>query len=243
VSRGVLRIQKNRERHDLPITTAAEKRDHVCDDVGSLTLLPVSPIRLPDPERVANCIQKAARASYRLSKAMEDSVDLVLGTSVQAIRSIQSQLKDLDKAIERILDGIPEATCLRSVPGIGRVYAAGILAEIGDIDRFSNQAALAKYAGLTWHRHQSGSFEAEDTKRIRSGNRFLRYYLIEAANSVKNRAPEFGEYYRKKYNEVPKHQHKRALVLTARKLVSLVDALLRNNQLYTPERKVHSAKA
>ena len=199
--------------------------------------------RFPDPEHVANCIQKAARASYRLSKVMEDSIDLVLGTSIQAIRSIQGQLKDLDKAIERILDGISGAKCLRSIPGIDRVFAAGILAELGDISRFGDQAAVAKYAGLTWHRHQSGPFEAEDTKRIRSGNRFLRYYLVEAANSVKNRDSEFGEYYRKKFMEVPKHQHKRALVLTARKLVRLVDVLLRNDQLYTPQRKVNSAKA
>lgn len=199
--------------------------------------------RFPDPERVANCIQKAARASYRLSKVMEDSIDLVLGTSIQTIRSIQTQLRDLDKAIERALDGIPGATCLRSVPGIGKVFAAGILAEIGDITRFDDQAAVAKYAGLSWRKNQSGPFEAEDTKRIRSGNRFLRYYLVEAANSVKQNEPEFGQYYRKKYAEVPKHQHKRALVLTARKLVRLVDALLRNDQLYTPQRKVNSAKA
>ncbi|KXB96908.1 MAG: transposase [Chlorobi bacterium NICIL-2] len=198
--------------------------------------------RFPDPERVARCIQKAARDSYRLSKVVEDSIDLVLGVSIQTIRSIQAQLKELDKAIERILDGMNGARCLRSIPGIDKVYAAGILAEIGDIERFNDQAALAKYAGLTWRRHQSGSFEAEDTKRIRSGNRFLRYYLVEAANSVKNREPEFGEYYRKKYQEVPRHQHKRALVLTARKLVRLVDALLRNDQLYTPRRKVNHAK-
>lgn len=198
--------------------------------------------RFPDPENVARCIQKAARASYRLSKVVEDSIDLVLGTSIQAIRSIQAQLKELDKAVERILDGIPESKCLRSIPGIDRVYAAGILAEIGDIDRFSDQAAVAKYAGLSWRKHQSGPFEAEDTKRIKSGNRFLRYYLVEAANSVKKHDEEFGEYYRKKYQEVPKHQHKRALVLTARKLVRLVDVLLRNGQLYTPRKKVTTAK-
>lgn len=198
--------------------------------------------RFPDPENVARCIQKAARASYRLSKVVEDSIDLVLGTSIQAIRSIQAQLKDLDKAIEKVLETIPSALCLRSVPGIDRVYAAGLLAEIGDIDRFSDQAALAKYAGLTWRKQQSGAFEAEDTKRIKSGNRFLRYYLVEAANSVKNHDDEFGEYYRKKFKEVPKHQHKRALVLTARKLVRLVDVLLRNGQLYTPRKKVTPAK-
>ncbi|SFK34822.1 hypothetical protein SAMN04488569_10251, partial [Marinilactibacillus piezotolerans] len=39
-------------------------------------------------------------------------------------------------------------------------------------------------------------------------------------------------YYQKKYKEVPKTQHKRALVLTARKLVRLVFALLSDHQLY-----------
>jgi len=198
--------------------------------------------RFPDPEHVARCIQKAARASYRLSKVVEDSIDIVLGTSIQSIRSIQAQIKELDKAIRRILEGIPGAKILRSIPGIDWVYAAGILAEIGNIDRFDNQAAVAKYAGLVWSRKQSGTFEAQETKRICSGNRFLRYYLVEAANSVKNHDPEFGAYYRKKYNEVTLHQHKRALVLTARKLVRLVDALLRNDQLYTPRRKVNHAK-
>jgi transposase len=168
--------------------------------------------------------------------------DLVLGTSIQSIRSTQAQIKELDKAIERILEGLLGAKILRTIPGIDLVYAAGILAEIGDISRFDDQAALAKYAGLAWRKHQSGSFEAEDTKRIKSGNRFLRYYLVEAANSVKNRDAEFGDYYRKKFKEVPKHQHKRALVLTARKLVRLVDVLLRSDQLYTPRRKVNAAQ-
>ncbi|MGX7104870.1 IS110 family transposase, partial [Globicatella sanguinis] len=45
--------------------------------------------------------------------------------------------------------------------------------------------------------------------------------------------------YHKKFQEVPKHQHKRALVLTARKLVRLVDVLLRNHQLYTPPEVLH----
>lgn len=42
--------------------------------------------------------------------------------------------------------------------------------------------------------------------------------------------------------EVPKHQHKRSLTLTERKLVRLADALLRNNQIYTAkEASTHEA--
>lgn len=100
--------------------------------------------RFPDPDHVALCIQKAARASYRLSKVIEDSIDIVLGTSILSIRSIQAQLKELDKAIERILEGSSDAKCLRSIPGIDLVYTAGILAEIGDIERFSDRSRVCR---------------------------------------------------------------------------------------------------
>jgi len=194
--------------------------------------------RFTDAEYVAKSIQKAARSSYRLSKCVEDSIDLLLGTSIESIRSVTKQIKELDKAIKKLLDGIPNT--IQTIPGIGPVYSAGILAEIGQIERFDNQASVvAKYAGLTWNKHQSGLFEAEETKMIRSGNRYLRYYLVEAANSVQRNEPEYRAYYLKKYHEVPKHQHKRALVLTARKLVRLIDTLLRNDQIYTPRRKVN----
>jgi transposase len=193
--------------------------------------------RFTDAEYVAKSIQKAARSSYRLSKCVEDSIDLLLGTSIESIRSVTKQIKELDKAIKKLLDGIPNT--IQTIPGIGPVYSAGILAEIGQIERFDNQASVAKYAGLTWNKHQSGLFEAEETKMIRSGNRYLRYYLVEAANSVQRNEPEYRAYYLKKYQEVPKHQHKRALVLTARKLVRLIDTLLRNDQIYTPRRKVN----
>ncbi|WAH37977.1 IS110 family RNA-guided transposase [Alicyclobacillus dauci] len=217
------------------------------DEIGSMELADLADYlkekgknRFPNPEKVAKCIQKAARSSYRLSKCVEDTIDILLATSIESIRTIKQQIKQIDQAIARLLDGIPNT--LETIPGIGRVYCAGILAEIGDIHRFKNQAAVAKYAGLTWRQHQSGKFEAEDTKRIKSGNRFLRYYLVEAANSVKRHDPEFQNYYQKKFAEVPKHQHKRALVLTARKLVRLVDVLLRNDQIYTPRRKVNTEK-
>ena len=103
-----------------------------------------------------------------------------------------------------------------------------------DIHRFDSQASVAKFAGLVWTQHQSGEFEAEHSRMIKSGNRYLRYYLLEAANSVRRCDSEFRRYYDLKYHEVNKYQHKRALALTARKLVRLVFRLLKDNRLYIP---------
>ena len=126
--------------------------------------------RFPDPDAVAKAIQKAARSSYRLPKTVNDSVNQVLSISITSMKALESQIKEFDKAIATQMELLPNV--LISIPGIGPVYSAGIMAEIGDINRFNNQAALAKYAGLAWTQHQSGGFEAQNTRLIHSGNRF-----------------------------------------------------------------------
>ena len=194
--------------------------------------------KFSNPEKLAKVIQKAIRGSYRLGKVMQDSVDVVLASYVEIVKALKKQVKLLEKSIAALFEVIPEAECLRSIPGIDAVYAAGIIAEIGQIQRFDDEARLAKYAGLHWKKKQSGNYESQRTPLTYAGNHYLRYYLVEAANSMRMREETYRKFYQKKYAEVPKFAHKRALVLTARKLVRLVDALLRNRQLYTPERSV-----
>ena len=186
--------------------------------------------RFPDPDAVAKAIQKAARSSYRLPKTVNDSVNQVLSISITSIKALESQIKEFDKAIAAQMELLPNV--LISIPGIGPVFSAGIMAEIGDINRFQNHAQLAKYAGLAWTQYQSGNFEAENTRLIKSGNRFLKYYLCEAAFSLVRCDKEYSDFYHLKYKEVNRYQHKRALALTARKFVRLVFALLKDNRLY-----------
>lgn len=188
--------------------------------------------RFAAPEAVAKQIHAAAKGSYRLPKTINDSVNQAMSASIATMRAMEAQIKTLEKTIAQQFEIIPNT--LTSIPGIGHVYSAGIIAEIGDIHRFESQASVAKYAGLVWSQHQSGTFEAERSHMIKSGNRFLRYYLLEAANSVRRCDSEFGRYYDLKFKEVNVGQHKRALALTARKLVRLVFRLLKDNRLYIP---------
>ncbi|WP_051006670.1 IS110 family transposase, partial [Nitrolancea hollandica] len=188
--------------------------------------------RFAGPAAIAATLQRAARDSYRLDKVLAESLTLVLGTTMATIRTLQAQLKAVDRTIAQELRALPQR--LDSVPGLGPVLTAGLVAEIGAIEHFPDQAALAQYAGLTWPAHESGTFQAEDTRLSKAGNAYLRYYLVEAANSVRVHCPEYTAYYQAKYAQSTKHAHQRALVLTAHKLVRLVDALLRSDTHYRP---------
>lgn len=192
--------------------------------------------RFSDPEALAKAIKRAVRNSYRLGKVMTDSIDQAIGVYYTEIKTYQKLIKDLEKSIERISDSIPEIQYLKSLPGIGKVYSAGIIAEIGSIKRFAGQTQLAKYAGLAWTERQSGDHRNDHTPMIKSGNRYLRYYLIEAANLIRQHDPVFKKYYQKKYDEAQFSSHKRACALTARKLVRVIFVLLKGPKLYTIKR-------
>ena len=185
-----------------------------------------------DPEGIAEAVQRAAKNSYRPPQVIADAAKQMLAISMNTIRLLQKQIKEYDKAIEKMLEAFPQT--LTSIKGIGNIYASGITAEIGDINRFPSQASLAKYAGLVWTQHQSSDFEAEDKRMIQVGNHHLKYYLCEAANALRRCDPEFKRFYALKYKEANKHNHKRALALSARKLVRLVYTLLKTNRLYIP---------
>jgi len=199
----------------------------IIDDLGKR--------RFADPTHNARRMQAVARDSYPLPEALQGPVNLILRQSLQHIAWLERQVKRTDTAISEAMKAIPHT--LDTIPGLGPVFCAGIISEIGDLQRFGHdQAKVAKLAGLKWRKTQSADFQAQDTPMTHKGNRYLRYYFCEGANSVRMRDAEYGAYYKRKYNEVRTHQHKRAIVLTARKLVRLVVRLLTTNQPYQPRR-------
>ena len=167
------------------------------------------------------------------------------------IRFLEAQLQQVDQWIATAQTSHPAIAQLATIPGVGPVFSSGIGAEIGGVQRFLQapkwdprrrryrprnlrdaEDAVAKIAGLWWPRVSSGDFEAQDRHLAKSGNRYLRYYLIQAANLMRLHLPDYKAFYARKYRESSKHHHKRALVLTARKSVGLVVGLLHRNEPY-----------
>lgn len=212
------------------------------DDPESLINMPMTKLvdkmvkasrnRLVNPNKTAQLLKKVAANSYQLKPTLKEPVDIILINSYQTIRFMKKQIAEMEQVIEQEFGRYQNP--LPSIKGIGLVFAAGISAELGSTSRFKGQSSAGKYAGLTWKKRASGEFTAEETPRNKTGNSYLRYYLVQASNSLRVHNERFRKYYWKKYQEVPKHQHKRALVLTARKVLRLCFAMLRDQSLYYP---------
>ena len=188
-----------------------------------------------DPKATASALKEAARKSYRLNPSVNNSLNFVLRSCLENIKALEKQKKAVEKAIENELPFFNnEYLCLTSVKGIGPVIAAGLISEIGGISRFDNDNALAKFSGLYWSEYQSADFVADDTYIKKTGNVYLRYYFVQAAEQLRKYLPEYISFYSRKFKESKTHHHKRALVLTARKAVRLIFALLHEEKLYNP---------
>lgn len=192
--------------------------------------------RFGDPKEVAIILKASARASYRLDKAAYKPINIAIASSMKLIDVYEKTIIEIDKEIALLIKGLDNANeyqSLMSIPGIGPVFAAGILSEVGSIKEFKDDSALAKYAGLTWKKDQSGEFDSEHTPMQKAGNTYLRYYLVEATRMMIQNIDSYQAFYQKKYAEVKIHAHPRALVLTARKAIRLIYALASQDKLYS----------
>ena len=79
------------------------------------------------------------------------------------MRSLEASIKQLEKGIERIVKAMPEYQCLTSIPGVGLVYAAGIIAEVGQIERFKIKQSWLNMPVLHWKKSESGNYKSENT--------------------------------------------------------------------------------
>ena len=186
--------------------------------------------RFYDPDATARAVQEALRTSYPIDRQMDDMITATLAVGWEHIRSISRLMKRLDQQSARCIEPVPNP--LITVKGLGPVITAGLLAEIVDIARFPEHKHLAQYFGISWAKRSSGGFVSQNTRMTKVGNPYGRYYFLLGADRLRQFNLEYKAFYWRKYNEVSKYQHKRALVLTARKLVRLVHALLTKNVPY-----------
>ena len=175
-------------------------------------------------------IREAAADTFGI-KIAQDSFSFQLKQLIDRMNFLDKQIEALDC---QILEYYEKFDCyLHTIPGIGMIAAATILAEIGDINRFKSSSALVAFAGIDPTVRQSGEFSSTHNHMSKRGSPYLRHAIFLAATTCSFHNSPLNAYYKKKRDQ-GKH-HLTATGAVARKLTSVIYAVLRDSKPYEPK--------
>ena len=164
----------------------------------------------------------------------QETKDFTVRSLLRQIRNNLEELTAIDKEIKKILTHFDYP--LSTMKGIDTLTEASLIAEIGNINRFKNAAALAKYAGVAPVTFASGMTKLEFANA--RGNRKLNGLIHQVALSSvapkgKNKAltnPIFYDYYQKKLSEGKTKTQ--ALKCVQRRLVNIIYNMMKYKRPY-----------
>ena len=177
----------------------------------------------------------------RLSAALSDpecpipeSLHPVLLEAAAEIRTLEQNIKQVQRQLETLAKSLPAARALRSVPGIGLLTSTALIASVGDPSRFSSGRRLSSSLGIVPREHSSGSSRhlGAITKR---GDSYLRTLLTHGARSVlwaakHDKNPDAL----RRWALAVQHRrgHNRAAIALANKLTRIAWAVWSSNTVY-----------
>jgi len=169
-------------------------------------------------------------------------------TTAVVLEMIQKHIAFLDQEIEQLEEQIDEhidhhprlkkdAELLESIPGIGPLTAAILIAEIKDINRFDSASELACYAGLSPQKRESGSSIRGRSKLSKIGNGTLRKALFFPSMAARKHNPIV-----RSFCERLSTRGKQTMVIQGaamRKLLHLVFGVWKNGRPFDPAYEMH----
>jgi len=169
------------------------------------------------------------RGTEYLKKLQLPSVEgELLRQDLELLDVLNKILKEAEKQIESLLREDRRIQLLRTIPGIGPIFAALIALEIDTIERFSSAAKLAGYCGLVPSTYGSGG-KSFHGRLLPMCNKWLRWALVEAAWASMRSSPycraHFGMRQRQKGN-------KTALISLARRLSEIIWHVWKEQRVY-----------
>lgn len=149
-----------------------------------------------------------------ISTPLTDYFSPVTTMLTTTIKSIEKEMRQHEQENQELL---------RSIPGIGDIAAASLVAFVGNVYRFETPEKLVAYIGLDPRVYESGTSVKGKGYISKRGNKYLRHILFNAAFTAMRCNPIFKSYYDKKISE-GKH-HTSIICALERKLVHVIYAV------------------
>lgn len=160
---------------------------------------------------------------------LEGIGDSRINAYLRIMDSLNEEMKQVQKQIEEVNKDDHQAQLLKTIYGVSDYAARVILAEIGDISRFSSAKKLKSYAGMVPRMYQSGE-RCKMGSITKQGSAYLRWILVQCVHvALKNKGSRLAKFH---YRLAQRKKKQVATIATACKLLEVIYSMLTNNKPY-----------
>jgi len=179
---------------------------------------------------LARKLRKAAQQSIAHAQDTEEVGGLIQGM-LDHLGFYQEQIQKLETRLKEVFKSIADP--IKEIPGIGEKTAPVILAEFGNLSRFTGgYKKLLAFAGLDPRIRQSGRWHGT-VKMSKRGSPALRTALFQAASMGRLHNGDLQAIYHH-HRHIKGKNHRVAISHVARKLVQIIWATCRNRNAFDP---------
>jgi transposase len=177
----------------------------------------------------SQCLDMSTMQKNRL-KRMPKTVH---GPIKKILKSIQTQITDIDKKVDKLVSEVPEwqaqRDLLMSAKGVGRVLAYTLLSELPELGKLNNKE-IAALVGVAPMNRDSGSYQGK--RFIRGGRAKVRTVLFVSMLSAIQCHPKLKPMYERMVAAgKPK---KLAIVACMRKQLIILNTMMKNGTAWDP---------
>jgi len=177
-------------------------------------------------DQIAATALAAAKAQHTVVPGQDVAASIVADLATQLL-VIGSRICELDARITATFRAHPQAEIIESLPGMGPILGAELIAAAGDLAGYANAGRLASAAGLVPVPRDSGRRTGNLHRPMRYSRKLRRVFYLSASAAMMREGPN-RDYYLKKRGQGLKHVQ--ALIALARRRVDVLWALLRDNR-------------
>ena len=116
--------------------------------------------------------------------AKNDSTKLLITQAVDSLNAVYDTLQILRSEMQRLASLLPEYEIVMGMQGAGPITGPQLMAEIGDVRRFTSKGALVAFAGVDAPPFQSGSFNSKSRHVSKRGSPHLRRVLFTICSVI-----------------------------------------------------------
>lgn len=127
---------------------------------------------------------------YELAKSQvstlpcNDFTEQLLKQAVEQLNAVSATLTSIQHKMQHLASTLPEYPVVLAMNGVGKTLGPQLMAEIGEVRRFSRKQSLIAFAGVDAPPFQSGSFEAKDCNISKRGSSSLRKTLFQVISCL-----------------------------------------------------------